>query len=110
MAEGYGIGMENDINSIKNRFNDKYKSQFKGTWISGFGYTYDTATEHIQKGITDMVAFGWLYVTNADLVEKFATGADLYSYKYVKDPTQIPALVYYGGPAGYTDLSVYKPS
>jgi hypothetical protein len=39
MAEGLGIGMENDINAIKNRFNERFKSQFKGTWISGFGYT-----------------------------------------------------------------------
>lgn len=79
MAEGYGIGMDNDIKDIKERLNEKFKSTFKGTWISGFGYTQETANEHIKQGVTDLVAFGWLYVANADLVEKFASGQELWS-------------------------------
>lgn len=99
--------MNNDINTIKDKFNEKFKSKFYGTWISGFGYTLDTANDHIKRGITDMVAFGWLYVCNADLVEKFASNSELNNIENINDPQKIPSLVYYGGALGYTDLSPY---
>lgn len=109
MAEGPSQRMDNDINTIQNPFNAKFKKSFKGTWISGFGYTKETANDHIKKGQTDLVAFGWLYVANADLVEKFASGETLNSCKNITDMSQFAQLVYYGGPLGYTDLSVYAP-
>jgi len=56
-----------------------------------------------------LISFGWPYLANADLPEKFASGAPLYSTRYIKDKNEFMGLVYFGGPRGYTDLSVYAP-
>ena len=85
MSEGPSIGMANDINIVKDPFNSRFKTKFKGTWIANFGYTFDTANDHIKKGWADLVSFGWLYVANPDLVEKFQSNAELNSVKYIPD-------------------------
>lgn len=48
-----------------------------------------------------------MYVSNPDLVEKFQNNSELNSCQNIEDKSKIPSLVYYGGPLGYTDLSVY---
>jgi N-ethylmaleimide reductase len=86
VVEGFRGGtFSTDISTIKEPFNARYKKSFKGTWISNYGYDFTTANEHISKNQTDMVSFGWPYVCNPDLVEKFASGAELYSVKNIKD-------------------------
>ena len=54
-----------------------------------------------------MISFGWLYVANTDLVEKFASGLPLNNCLNV-EPSMLGAFVYGKGPLGYTDLSMYE--
>jgi N-ethylmaleimide reductase len=111
LSEGLSGGSFNtDINDIKDPFNAKFKSKFKGAWISNYGYSLEDANQHLRNGQTDLISFGWPYVANPDLVEKFANGTQLSHVKYIKDMSQFVGLVYYGGPLGYTDLSVYAPN
>lgn len=79
MNEGPMIGLANDIKLAENQFGDRFKSSFKGTWISNYGHTKDTGNEYIQKGTADLISYGWPYVANSDIVEKFTTGAPLNS-------------------------------
>jgi N-ethylmaleimide reductase len=109
VSEGPSIGMANDITKVKSPFCAKHKKKFNGTWIANFGYTQTVANDHVQKGYADLVSFGWSYVANPDLVEKFKSGATLYSCGNIQDMSNFAAIVYYGGPVGYTDLSVYAP-
>ena len=53
------------------RFCDLYRKEFKGTWMTGFKYTLETADYVIQNGISDLVCFGEAFIANADLVERF---------------------------------------
>lgn len=109
VSEGPSIGMANDITKIKTLMSSKFKKKFNGTWIANFGYDQKIANDHITKGYTDLVSFGWPYVANPDLVEKFKSGGSLYSCGNIQDMSKFAELVYYGGPLGYTDLSVYAP-
>lgn len=111
MNEGYYIkgAADNNIDNLKDLFCRKHKSTFKGTWISNNGYTKEKAEAHINEGIADMVSFGWLYVANNDLVEKFGSGAPLNNAIYAKENILFTQLAYGKGPRGYTDLSDYVP-
>jgi len=111
VAEGNIISSANfDVTTISEPFCSKFKKHFNGTWIANFGYSKESANKHIQNGWTDLVSFGWRSVANPDLVEKFATGTPEYSTNYIKDMNEFVGLVYYGGPRGYTDVSVYAPN
>lgn len=110
VTEGLATGANNDITTIKDPFSAKYKKQFKGTWVANYGYTQDVANEHIKNEQADVVTFGWPYLANPDLIEKFKTGAPQNSIKYIKDMSNFAGLVYFGGPLGYTDLTPYSPN
>lgn len=85
VSEGLSTGSDNDINYIKDPFNKKFKQQFKGTWIANYGFTQETANEHLKNDWADLISFGWPYLANPDLPEKFKTGAPQNSIKYIKD-------------------------
>ena len=71
------------------------KSRFAGPYMVNNGYDFERATQVIKKGSADMVAFGKLFISNPDLVERFKTGAVLNA----ADQT-----TFYGGDEkGYTD-------
>ncbi len=72
-----------------------FRSVFHGPIISAGGYDQDLANAAIADGEADLVAFGRLYISNPDLVERFAQEAPLNPY----DRTS-----FYGGDEkGYTD-------
>lgn len=74
-----------------------FRSYFKGALITNVGFDFETGNKIISKGNADMVAYGKLYISNPDLVERFAKNAPLNPWD--KDT------FYYGGEKGYTDYT-----
>jgi N-ethylmaleimide reductase len=72
-----------------------FRPYFNGTLITNVGYDFETGNKIISDGNADLVAFGKLFISNPDLVEKFALNAPLNPWD--KDT------FYYGGPKGYID-------
>lgn len=74
---------------------DALSAQFKGLFIGNNNYDLEMAIERRAAGTIDAVAFGRLFISNPDLVERLRRGAEL---------TIAPRESYYGGGAkGYTD-------
>jgi 2,4-dienoyl-CoA reductase-like NADH-dependent reductase (Old Yellow Enzyme family) len=71
------------------------KQAFGGVYIANEKFTLETANAAIERNDCDAVAFGKLYVSNPDLVERFRIHADL----NVPQSTTF----YSHGPEGYVD-------
>lgn len=54
-----------------------FRQVFQGALIGNCGYTQDTAEAAIAAGQADLIAFGRPFISNPDLVERFANGWDL---------------------------------
>ncbi len=72
-----------------------FKQSFSGTFISAGGYSPETGKSTIANGQADAIAFGRLYISNPDLVERIARSASLTPYNR--------ATFYGGTEKGYTD-------
>ncbi len=71
------------------------RSRFKGTYIANNGYTLDLANKVLAADDADLIAFGKLFISNPDLVERLKRGAPLNDFDKA---------TFYGGDAkGYTD-------
>lgn len=83
---------------------------YSGIIIGNVGYDKDSAEAAISSGNADMIAFGRPYISNPDLVERFANDWPLAA------PAGHEAYWWYDnfpdGDAskGYTDFPAYKPS
>jgi N-ethylmaleimide reductase len=73
---------------------------FKGRMIAAGGFDYGKAIDILQKGDTDLVAFGRHFIANPDLVYRFKN--DIPLNQYDRDT------FYGGGAKGYTDYPFYK--
>ncbi|HLO49884.1 MAG TPA: alkene reductase [Kamptonema sp.] len=72
-----------------------FRSIFQGTIISAGGYDRELAEAAIAAGDADLIAFGRWYISNPDLVERFALTVPLNPYD---------RSTFYGGDErGYTD-------
>jgi N-ethylmaleimide reductase len=72
-----------------------YRKIYVGTLITSAGYNFETAEKVIQSGDADLVAFGKDFISNPDLVERYAKDASLNMYDIN---------TFYGGKeVGYTD-------
>lgn len=78
-----------------------FRTVFKGPLMGNCGYTQDTAEETIQSGSGDLIAFGRPFISNPDLVERFAHGWPL-------NPESDMATWYTPGPEGYIDYPTYQ--
>jgi N-ethylmaleimide reductase len=76
-----------DYHSLRNRF--------KGAYIANNGYDFKLANEVLSANEADLIAFGKLFISNPDLVERFRRGAPLNAFD--------KATFYGGGAKGYTD-------
>ena len=76
------------------------RQHFHGTLLANGGYDLASAQAAIASGRVDAVVFGKLFISNADLVERFSTGA-------VLNPVDFTTL-YTPGPKGYTDYPTDK--
>lgn len=54
-----------------------FRPLYRGTLMINKGFTFDSANEILASGDADLVSFGTLYISNPDLVDRFATGAEL---------------------------------
>jgi N-ethylmaleimide reductase len=73
----------------------RYRPMYQGTLIINAGMTQEKGNTVIADGDADLVAFGTLYISNPDLVERFAQSAPLAEGD--KDTFYTP------GPKGYID-------
>jgi N-ethylmaleimide reductase len=72
-----------------------FRKSFTGGFISAGGYTQALAETALEDGLADAIAFGRWYISNPDLVARFAQHAALNPYNR--------ATFYGGGAEGYTD-------
>ena len=75
-----------------------FRPLYKGTLIINKGFNQETGNKVISEGHADLVAFGVPFISNPDLVARFAEGADL------NQPD--PATFYGGGEKGFIDYPV----
>ncbi|WP_158742640.1 alkene reductase [Acidisphaera sp. L21] len=71
------------------------KRAFGGVVMANDGFTQETGEQILASGDADAVSYGKLYISNPDLVERFATDAAL------NEP--VPTTFYAEGATGYTD-------
>ena len=76
-----------------------YRQIYKGSLIINRGFDRDTANQAIEEEITDLVSFGELYISNPDLVERFASDAAL------TKPDRSTYYAFAEGAQGYTDYA-----
>ena len=70
--------------------------------MANCGYDLEKAQNAIALQQADLVSFGYLYIGNPDLVERFKAGAEL---------IQADQATFYGGAEeGYTDYPVMQDS
>jgi N-ethylmaleimide reductase len=77
-----------------------FRKYFKGTLITNVGYNFDTGNTVLKENHADLVAFGKLFISNPDLVDRFAKNATLNPWD--------KETFYYGGEKGYTDYPFLK--
>lgn len=79
----------------------EFRSVFRGPLIGNCGYTKESAEAAIAAGLADLVAFGRPYISNPDLVERFANGWPL------AKPADMATWYAPTGATGYTDFPPY---
>ena len=80
----------------------EFRAVFNSALIGNCGYTKETAEAAIQLGDADLIAFGRPYISNPDLVERFANNWPLNPDAQMKD-------WYSFDKEGYIDFPSYKP-
>ncbi len=86
----------------EDRLGPALKQAFGGVYIANEKYTQAQAEQVIDAGEADAVGFGKLFIANPDLVERFATGAEL------NQP--VVETFYSHGPEGYIDYPTLAAS
>jgi N-ethylmaleimide reductase len=81
-----------DYGALRSRFK---RGNDHGAWMVNNGYTRNMALDAVAGGSADMVAFGKLFISNPDLVNRLRAGAPLASLN--------SATLYGGDARGYTD-------
>jgi N-ethylmaleimide reductase len=71
------------------------RRRFSGAYLANNSYDLELAEKTLESGAADLIAFGKLFISNPDLVERFSQGAELNA------PDK--ATFYGGGEKGYTD-------
>lgn len=77
-----------------------FRKIYNGTLITCGGYDFESGNRVISEGIADLVAYGKLFISNPDLVERFRNNAPMASWN--------KSTFYKGGALGYTDYPFWK--
>jgi N-ethylmaleimide reductase len=77
-----------------------YRPMYKGTLMINAGFNRETGNKVIDDGLADLVAYGKLFISNPDLVERFKAGTET----AVWDEDTF----YTTGPMGYTDYPLLE--
>jgi N-ethylmaleimide reductase len=81
----------------------EFRDVFKGPLIGNCGYTQETAEAAIRNQHADLISFGRPFISNPDLVERFANGWPL-------NPPADQKLWFSFDEAGYTNFPRHKTS
>lgn len=81
----------------------EFRTVFNGPLIGNCGYTQETAEEAITNHHADLISFGRPYISNPDLLERFANGWPL------NPPADLAAWFSFEA-HGYTDFPRYSKS
>jgi N-ethylmaleimide reductase len=79
----------------------EFRSVFHGPLMGNCGYTFDTARAAIERHDADLISFGRPFISNPDLVERFANGWPL-------NPPAEMKVWYSFDEVGYTDFPKYR--
>lgn len=79
----------------------EFRTLFHGPLLGNVGYTHETADATIAAGHADLIAFGRPFISNPDLVERFANGWPL------NPPAEMSAW-YSFDDAGYNDFPKHQ--
>lgn len=79
----------------------EFRQVFDNSLMGNCGYDQQKAEETIQAGDADLIAFGRPYISNPDLVERFANGWEL-------NPPADMEVWYSFAAEGYTDFPTYE--
>lgn len=78
----------------------KFRAAFDGTIVVTGGLTKESAEGLLEEGVTDLVGFGTLFISNPDLPERFRNNWPL--------APGDQSTFYGGGAKGYTDYPTYQ--
>ena len=78
-----------------------------GAYIANQNFDIESANKAIENGEADLISFGWLFVTDDNVVEKIQKGEKFNSTANVKDQSKVAEYLYSHKPEGYSDVSVY---
>jgi N-ethylmaleimide reductase len=92
-ASSVGFADDASVDSANNAL--LFRHLFDGPMITAGGYTTKMGVAAVEAGLADAVAFGRMFVANADLPERIRTGAMLNTFDR--------STSYGGGAHGYTD-------
>jgi len=79
------------------------RSVYTGTLMANCGYTRESAETAVKSSLAELVAFGRDYISNPDLVERFANNWPLAA------PAGMETWYSPTGGTGYTDFPAYSP-
>lgn len=104
----YGLAYLHLVNGLEFGFHGlgepmtlaEFRAVFDGPLMGNCGYTQETAEAAIKEGNADLIAFGRPFISNPDLVERFANGWSLNPPADMKD-------WYSFEPEGYIDFPTY---
>lgn len=100
MMDGLGFGYHNKCRPMTVA---DLRKVFSGPIISNIGLTEDMAEGMLRSGVCDLTAFGRLFISNPDLVERFTNNWPL-------NPMPDHTTFWADNVAkGYTDWPTYKP-
>jgi N-ethylmaleimide reductase len=102
---GYGLGYLHVVDGLGFGFHElgkpmtllEFREVFTGPLMGCCGYTQETAEAAIAAGYADLIAFGRPFLSNPDLVERFANGWEL-------NPLADTKVWSAPGAKGYTDF------
>ena len=81
----------------------EFRKVYDGVLVGNCGYDRHDAEQTIAEGSADLVAFGRAYISNPDLVARFANNWEL-------NPDPEMDIWYSPGAEGYTDFPTYQES
>jgi N-ethylmaleimide reductase len=96
-ARGSEIGLTDELHENAQNNAALFRPLFAGALLSAAAYTPETAAEAIEKKRADAIAFGRLYISNPDLVERIKENQR-------RNPPD-RSTFYGGGAYGYTDYT-----
>jgi N-ethylmaleimide reductase len=82
---------------------EEFREVFKGPLMGNCGYTQETAETAIRQRHADLISFGRPFISNPDLVARFANGWPL-------NPPADQKVWYSFDEAGYVDFPAYEAS